>query len=122
MPDRVPPAFGPDEGELVLERQVLALARQIAELINAERPEEREILREIAVTAVRDQVLVAAPPAAAAMAAGAPRSFNPFAMAIPLGLMGGLLVFLFPPVGIALLLGAGVMFLWGVLVTLLVRS
>lgn len=110
-----------DDRGLVVERRILTLARQVADLINAERPDEREILREIAVNVLRDEVRLAVPAAGAASAAPS-RQFNPFGIAIPLALMGALLIVLFPPVGVALFLGAGVMVLWGVIVTLMSRS
>lgn len=111
---------GEGERELVLERRVLSLAHQLAELINAERPEEREILREIAVNALRDEVFV--PQAEPTGAAWASQTFNPFGIAIPMVLTGSLLIFLFPPVGVALFGVAGLMVVWGIIVTLLVRS
>jgi hypothetical protein len=113
---------GDDERGLVVERRILALAHQVSELINAERPEEREILREIAVNALRDEVRVAATLASVQEREGTGGNFNPFGIAIPLALAGALLVALFPPLGLALFIGAGVMVVWGVIVTLFVRS
>lgn len=112
------PAEG--ERELVLERRVLSLAQELAELINEEHAEEREILREMAVGTLRDLVRL---PQTETETAGKPAGpFNPFGMAIPMVLMGCLLIFLFPPVGVAMFLGAGLMAAIGILVTLLVRS
>jgi hypothetical protein len=48
-------------------------------------------------------------------------AFNPFAIAIPLGLAGAVMLILFPPVGLLLFGSAGVMMVWGVAVVLLSR-
>jgi hypothetical protein len=40
-------------------------------------------------------------------------AFNPFGIAIPLTLMGGVMLILFPPVGLMLFATATVMVFWG---------
>ncbi len=104
------------------EAAIAALARQIAEQINALPFDEREALREDAVTILRDETQTARPaPTAVAGDAQTPAGFNPFAIAIPLILMGAVLVFLFPPVGLLLFGAAGVVVTWGIGATLLAR-
>jgi hypothetical protein len=99
---------------------VLALAREIADTINAGPIEGRDVLREMAVNAVRDQVQVSSPPKLAAEQGAA--NFNPLAIAIPLVLVGAVLFFLFPPVGVLMFGMAGVMVVWGVVATLFARG
>ena len=102
------------------EERVAALAREIAKTINAGEIEGRDGLREVAVEVLREEVQTAEPlPAVAAATAGG--TFNPFGIGIPLILMGGVLVFLFPPVGLLLFAAAAVMIAWGVGATLLGR-
>ena len=48
-------------------------------------------------------------------------AFNPFAIAIPLGLAGFVMLILFPPVGLLLFGSAVVMMVWGMAVVLFSR-
>ncbi len=99
-----------------------ALARELADTINAGQVEGRERLREVALGLLRDEVQLSEPelaPAAGPVATGA---FNPFGIGIPLVLMGSVLVFLFPPVGLLMFAAAAVMIVWGVGTTLLRQS
>lgn len=109
------------ENDRVIERRVAALAREIADTINAGRVEGREELQDIAINLVRAEVQIVEPPNEVA---GPPASgsFNPFGIGIPLILMGGVLIFLFPPVGLLMFAAAAVMIAWGVGTTLLARS
>ena len=99
-----------------------ALARELADTINAGQLEGRERLREVALSLLRDEVQLTEPVPASAPAVASPGSFNPFGIGIPLILMGSVLVFLFPPVGLLMFAAAGVMIAWGVGTTLLRRS
>lgn len=47
-----------------------------------------------------------------------PASFNPLGMGIPVLLVGAFLIFLFPPVGMLLILAAAVLVIWGLVATL----
>lgn len=89
------------------------LARQLAQMINAGAGEEREQLREMAVHVLRDEVEFGES-VAPSEAIPARQAFNPFGIAIPLGLMGGVMIILFPPVGLLLFAAAGMMMVWGV--------
>jgi hypothetical protein len=103
-----------------LERRVAALAREIAETINTGQGEEREGLRDLAVNLLRDEVqVIELPRPVERQSAG---SFNPFGIGIPFVLMGMVLVFLFPLVGLLMFAAAAVMIAWGVGTTLLARS
>ena len=104
------------------EARVEALAREIADTINAGQVEGREQLREVALSLLRDEVrLSESSPTPASPPAG-PGTFNAFGIGIPLFLMGSVLVFLFPPVGLLMFAAAAVMIAWGIGTTLLRRS
>ena len=88
----------------------------------------REPLRDVTccgkwrVSLVRDGVQVDERRRRQTGTASATGTFNPFGIGIPLVLMGGLLVFLFPPVGLLMFAAAAVMIAWGVGATLLARN
>jgi hypothetical protein len=109
------------ENDRAREVRVATLAHEIAETINAGQVEGRELLREIAVSLLRDEVQTTepSPPAPGSVPVG---SFNAFGIGIPLILMGGVMVFLFPPVGLLMFAAAAVMIAWGVGTTLLARN
>ncbi len=108
------------EEEYALRRKVDALAREIAEAINTSPADEREVLREFAVSQVRDQVRIIDTRALAA--SSRPASFSPLAIAIPFFMMGTVLLFLFPLMGLAMFGAAAIMVGWGVLTALFSRS
>lgn len=109
-----------EKDDRALDRSVLALAREIADTINAGPTEGRDILREMAINAVRDRVQIAIASEPSSLSANG--SFNPFAISIPLVFMGAILFFLFPPVGLVMFGTAALMVIWGVVSTLLARS
>ena len=109
-----------DRDDRALDRSVLALAREIADKINAGPIEGRDVLREMAVNAVRDEVQIVAPQQPESKRGEA--SFNPLGIGIPLVLVGAVLVVLFPPVGFLMFATAAVMVVWGVLATLFTRG
>ena len=109
-----------EKDDHALDRSVLALAREIADKINAGPTEGRDVLREMAVNAVRDQVHIIEPERPPSGSKSAP--FNPIGIGIPLVFMGAVLIFLFPPVGLLMFGAAAVMVVWGVVATLLARS
>jgi hypothetical protein len=75
------------------------LAREVARRINEVQPDEREYLREFAVSILRDEVHILEPPRTSA-SGGSVGTFNFFGIGIPLFLTGAVLVFLFPPIGL----------------------
>lgn len=98
--------------------QIEDLARDLARTISAAPAGERERLRDMAVHLLRDEVEIRRaveeqPPPSGAV--------NPFAIGIPLILVGGVMVVMFPPVGLLLFGAAAVMMVWGVATVLLVR-
>ena len=106
--------------ERIGERRVEELARELAEAINETDVEQREGLRDVALNLLREEIDVTPQPSP--QEAGTPSSFNPFGIGIPLILMGAVLVFLFPLVGLLLFGAAAVMLAWGVGTSLLARS
>lgn len=86
-------AQAPDTAEADVE----ALAREVVRVINAGPDGERETLRELAVAVLRDEVQIVSNRGTAHTPT--PGTFNFFGIAIPLFLMGAVLVFLFPPIG-----------------------
>jgi hypothetical protein len=110
-----------DDRPRILEDRVEDLARALADTINeaeeAGRPGIRGELRDVAISILQDGVALPEPePISATESTGEP--FNPIAMSIPFVLLGVVLFFLFPPVGMALLAAAAVMIVWGLLASL----
>jgi hypothetical protein len=104
------------------EGRVIALAREITATINAGDVEEREVLLEMAVSLVRDGVQAGARSPTPGALPSTTGTFNAFGIGIPLIMMGGVLVFLFPLVGLLMFAAAAVMLMWGVGATLLARN
>jgi hypothetical protein len=100
------------------EAEVESLARELANTINAGQVDGRERLREVALSLLRDGVRLSEPLPAAVAASATNGSFNPFGIGIPLILMGSVLIFLFPPMGLLMFAAAAVMIVWGVAATL----
>ena len=107
-----------------LERRVEALASELALLINSSNSEDREGLKDLALSIVREEVQGrdVDPPGRGTVAAGGPGSstgsaapFNAIAVAMPLGLAGAVMVFLFPLGGLVLFALAGLLVAFGVL-------
>lgn len=72
----------------------------------------------MAVRLLRDEVLIREHEVEAPSSSSA---FNPFGIAIPLSLMGFLMLILFPPVGLMLFGTAAVMMFWGLAAILFAR-
>ena len=98
--------------------QVEHLTREVVRAINAGATERREQLREMAVHLLRDEVEIAE---SAIRAPEGHQVFNPFGISIPLVLAGGVMLIVFPPVGLLLFATAGVMMVWGVAAVLVSR-
>jgi hypothetical protein len=114
-----------DDPARILEDRVEDLARAIAKTINGAeipgRPDVRADLRDLAIGVLQDSV-VPADPVAVAVVEGADARFNPLGMGIPLFFAGGVLIFLFPPVGMMLFAASAVMIVWGLVTSLLARG
>ena len=110
-----------NRGSRALEERVDQFVSEIATLINGAAPELRRDLLELATGLLRERIseAEAVPEARSASAGVAP--FSPVAVAIPLLLVGVLLVFLFPPVGLVILVMAVVVLVWGLIASILFR-
>jgi hypothetical protein len=106
--------------EQTLDGRVEGLARELARTINGGAAESREQLREFAIELIRDGVITESQRDEAAVTP-AVSGFNPFGVAIPLGLASALLFILFPPVGLLLFMAALFMAGWGIVATILTR-
>lgn len=106
--------------EQTLDEHVEGLARELARTINGGAAESREQLRELAVELIRDGVITETHRDEADVRSGT-GNFNPFGVAIPLGLAGAVLFILFPPVGLLLFMAALFMAGWGIVAILLTR-
>jgi hypothetical protein len=104
-----------------LEERVERFTGEIAGLINGARPELRKDLRDLAIGLLRERVDEAEAGAPLATVGVATAPFSPLAVAIPLLLVGCMLLFLFPPVGLVILMFAGVMLVWGLIASLFFR-
>jgi hypothetical protein len=114
------PQIDSEDGEIA-EARAESLARALAQQINTAPSERREQLREMVVHLVRDEVRIV-PPAIDRSGGGGAGVFNPFAIGIPLALVGGVLSIIFPPVGLVLFAAAGVTMAWGVVSVLVSRG
>ena len=94
-----------------LDVRVDRLARELARTINAGVMEQRVQLRETAIHLLRDEVEVVVGQAAPSSLPS--HDFNAFGIAIPLFLVGAVMIILFPPVGLLLFAAAVVMMAWG---------
>ncbi|MBI3767223.1 MAG: hypothetical protein HY271_01880 [Deltaproteobacteria bacterium] len=108
----------------ILEDRVEDLTRAIAQTINdadvPERPEIRAELKEFAISLLQESIQRPEPVAVAAVGSGK-TAFNPLAMGIPLFFAGGVLIFLFPPVGMMLFAASVVMVVWGFVTSMVTR-
>ena len=111
-----------DDRARILEDRVEDLARELAEAINGAevpgRPSIRGELKDFAISVLEDAVVSPATVVVATVETAGAR-FNPLAMGIPLLFAGGVLVFLFPPVGMMLFAASAVMIVWGLAVSVL---
>ena len=111
--DRPTPSPAADR-QRELDAQVEDLTRQIAAVVNNAGPEVRQDLREYAIGLLREETELADAPLVAAGVTHAAR-FNPLAIALLLVLVSLplLLSIVFAPVGLAVLVVAGLMGVWG---------
>ena len=105
------------EDRVTVEREIERLAHELAQVVNEAPAAEREELRAYAVGLVREEVRGEEETIERSSGSG-PASFNPLGMGIPVLLVGAFLVFLFPPVGMLLIVAAGAMMVWGLVATL----
>lgn len=105
-----------------LEGRVEVAARDLARAINDTQGDERNALRDLAIDILRDDRASVEPDVPQPSPTAGGDKFNPFGIGIPLALMGMVLVFLFPLVGLVMFAAAFIMLAWGVGSILLTRS
>lgn len=87
-----------------VDSRIAELTQELASAINEAGAEGRVVMRDYAIDLLRDSVDTGASAPEAGGAAGKDGApLNPFALGIPVILMGAVLTFIFTPVGIALL-------------------
>ena len=90
------------ESDEVRDARVQALARELASAINEATPAGRTGMRDLAIELLKEEVEARPAPAPGEGPTGDGASVNPFALGLPMFLVGGFLSFLFPPVGLGL--------------------
>jgi hypothetical protein len=109
-----------DRRQRELDAQIEDLTQRLVEVVNKAGPEHRQDLREYAIDLLRDgtEVVDAPPP----RPAGARRaSNNPLGLGLLLLMVGVPLSLLFAPLGIGLVVVAGMMCFWGLVMVVLRR-
>ena len=107
----------PKDGDAVDER-VEQLTRELAEAINEAQADGRTVMRDYAIDLLRDSVGSEVDDAPAVAAEGPSKPLNPFALGLPVLLIGVLLTFIFPPVGVALFLLGVILCAFGVVMAM----
>jgi hypothetical protein len=96
--------------------------QDIARLVNAAPGEDREELCEYTIGLLREEVqLVETELPSGPATDAATGKFNPLGIGIPVLLVGGVLIVVFPPVGLFLFGVAALLMVWGVVATLVAR-
>lgn len=94
-----------DRKDDAVDSRVEQLTRELAEAINEAEVKGRVVMRDYAIDLLRDSVGSEVTPETATPAGGAKAPpLNPFALGIPVLLIGVVLTFIFPPVGMGMLL------------------
>ena len=107
--------------ERVLRVQVEQCARDLARTINSGAADWRQQMRDAAIALLQNEVDISEAVQMTSPSAASPQTSNPFAIAIPLFMVGAVMVILFPPVGLMLFATAAVMAVWGVATVFLRR-
>ena len=115
------PEHEKEEETQALEGKIEGLTREISQLISTAEAKGREELREYAISLLQGETETSPVVEAVPAAVGSTNPFNPLGISLPLFLVGGILFFLFPPVGVILLAAAVLMGMWAVLWSLLSR-
>jgi len=98
------------------EQEIERLAQELGRLIQGADPERRDDLKELAFALVREEFIHKAEPATGA-AGAVPAPFNPLGTGVLMFFCGFGLSFVFGPVGLLLMLGGVVFFIWGALIS-----
>ncbi len=98
------------------EAEVERLAERIGRLIRSVEPENREDLKELAFSLVREELIRGEEPQQAA-SGSAPAPMNPLGAGVLFFVLGAGLSFVFGPVGLALMAGGLFFIVWGAVIS-----
>lgn len=107
-----PPKSDPESTEAEVER----LAERIGRLIRSVEPENREDLKELAFSLVREELIRGEEPREAA-SGSTPAPMNPLGAGVIFLVLGFGLSFVFGPVGLALMAGGLFFIVWGAVIS-----
>lgn len=110
-----------DRRQRELDAQVEDLTQRLVAIVNKAGPEHRQDLREYAIDLLRDGTEVVDPPAPRTAGGARRPSNNPLGLGLLLLLVGVPLSLLFAPLGIGLVVVAGLMCAWGLVMVALRR-
>jgi len=103
------------------EQEIESLAQELGRLIQGADPERRDDLKELAFALIREEFIHKAEPAVGG-AGTVPAPFNPLGTGVLLFFLGLGLSFIFGPVGLLLMLGGVIFFIWGALISWLKKA
>ena len=103
------------------EQEIERLAQELGRLIQGADPERRDDLKELAFALIREEFIHEAEPAASGVGT-APAPFNPLGTGVLMFFLGFGLSFIFGPVGLLLMLGGVIFFVWGALISWLKKA
>ena len=106
----------PHSGQQTPEEEVERLAQAIGRLIREVEPHEREDLKELAFTLIREETFQG-PEREKATEGAPPAPFNPLGIGALILVLGAGLSFIFGPVGLFLMLGGVIFILWGLIIS-----
>jgi len=103
------------------EEEVERLAERIGRLIRSVEPEQREDLKELAFSLVREELIRGEEPQQGGEAS-TPAPMNPLSAGVLFFVLGAGLSFVFGPVGLALMIGGMFFVVWGVIISWVKKS
>jgi hypothetical protein len=108
----IPPSVAPQARE----QEIEGLAQEIGRLIQGADPERREDLKELAFALIREE-LIHKPEDQERGVGSVPAPFNPLGTGVLIFCLGAGLSFIFPPVGLVLMLAGLIFIVWGALIS-----
>ena len=103
-------------GHQAPEQEIERLAQEIGRLIQSAEPQQREDLKELAYTLIREEMFQRGEGEEKGERA-IPGPFNPLGTGILILVLGAGLSFVFGPVGLTLMLGGVIFIVWGALIS-----
>jgi len=106
----------PISGKLEPEQEIERLAQEIGRLIQSAEPQQREDLKELAYTLIREEMFQRGEGEQTGEGSP-PAPFNPLGTGVLILILGAGLSFIFGPVGLVLMLGGLIFIAWGILIS-----